>query len=331
LRQALALARRAHSVAARLQDPACFAMANWLLGISWHLVGDHVTGLELAKQALTRPPLSRLVNRVRFGFDDHRIRSLCAWARCLFVLGHPDQARRAVTRVVEEAGQLEHAVALGLALVWSTPTLVWLGDWESAQQAIDRLQTHARKNGLQAYQVLGRGLQGHLLIERGEFEAGLDLLQGFYPILQATGYGVLLAAYSVPLAWGLAQRGRLDEALLTLDRQITRIEAEGGSFDLAELLRAKAAILLTRARGREADAELLLSRSLEQARQQSALAWELRSATTLAWLHIRQGQVRAAATGLSAVYSRFEEGFQTADLAAARKLLEWLGGSDPAA
>jgi predicted ATPase/DNA-binding winged helix-turn-helix (wHTH) protein len=331
LHKALALARRAHAVAARLQDPACFAMANWLLGISWHLVGDEVTGLELAKQALTRPPLSRLVNRVRFGFDDHRIRCLCAWTRCLFALGHPDQARRAVARVVEEAGQLGHTVALGLALVWSTPTLIWLGDWESAQQAIDRLQTHARQNGLEAYQVVARGLQGHLLIERGEFEAGLDLLQGFYQILQATGYGVLLAAYSIPLAWGLAQRGRLDEALLTLDRQITRIEAEGGSFDLAELFRVKAAILLTRARGREADAGLLLSRSLEQARKQSALAWELRSATTLAWLQIRQGQVREAATGLGAVYSRFEEGFQTADLAAARKLLDWLGSPDPPA
>jgi predicted ATPase len=301
------------------------------LGISWHLVGDEVAGLELAKQALARPPLSKLVNRVRFGFDDHRIRCLCAWTRCLFVLGRPDQARRAVARVVEEAGRLGHAVALGLALVWSTPTLIWLGDWESAQQAIDRLQNHARQNGLEAYQLLGRGLQGHLLIERGELEAGLDLLQSFYQILQATDYGVLLAAYSVPLAWGLAQRGRLDEALLTLDRQIARIEAEGGSFDLAELLRAKAAILLTRARGREADAALLLSRSLEQARKQSALAWELRAATTLAWLQIRQGQVREAATGLSAVYSRFEEGFQTADLAAARKLLDWLGSPDPAA
>jgi predicted ATPase len=331
LHKALALARRAHAVAARMRDPAYSAMANWLLGISCHLVGDEVTGLELAGQALTRPPLSKLVNRVRFGFDDHRIRCLCAWARCLFILGYPDQARRAVARVVEEASQLGHAVALGLALVWSTPTLIWLGDWERAQEAIDRLQTHAQRNGLEAYRLHGEGLQAHLLIERGEIEAGLDLLQGFYAMLQATGYGVLLAAYSVPLAWGLAQRGRLEEALLTLDTQITRIEADGGSFDLAELFRVKAAILLTRARGREADAGLLLSRSLEQARLQSALAWELRSATTLAWLQIRQGQVREAATGLSAVYCRFKEGFQTADLAAARKLLEWLGSPNPTA
>jgi predicted ATPase len=231
-----------------------------------------------------------------------------------------------VARVVEEADQLGHAVALGLALVWSTPILIWLGDWQGAQQAVARLQSHALRNGFEAaHHVVGRGLQGHLLIERGELEAGLDLLQGFYPSLQATGYGVLLAAYSAPLAWGLAQRGRLEEALLTLDTQITRIEADGGSFDLAELFRVKAAILLTRAQGREADAELLLSRSLEQARLQSALAWELRSATTFAWLQIRQGRVREAATGLNAVYSRFKEGFQTADLVAARKLLDWLG------
>jgi predicted ATPase/DNA-binding winged helix-turn-helix (wHTH) protein len=332
LHAALELARRAEEMAAGLKDPACSAMANWLLGISSHLVGNEVTGLELAEQALRRPPLSRLEPRVRFGFDCHRILCLCAWARCLFVLGYPDQARRAVARVVEEAGQLGHAVALGLALVWSTPILIWLGDWEGAQQAVDRLQSHALQNGFEAaHHVVGRGLQGHLLIERGECEAGLDLLQGFYPSLQATGYGVLLAAYSAPLAWGLAQRGRLEEALLTLDTQITRIEADGGSFDLAELFRVKAAILLTRAQGREVDAERLLSRSLEQARLQSALAWELRSATTFAWLRIRQGRVREAAIGLSAVYSRFKEGFQTADLAAARKLLDWLGSSNPAA
>jgi predicted ATPase len=233
-----------------------------------------------------------------------------------------------VARVVEEAAQLGHVVALGLALVWSTPTLIWMGDWESAQHAVYRLQTHAQQNGLQAYQVLARGLQGHLLIERGELEAGLQVLQDYYDTLEATGYGVLLAAYSIPLAWGLAQRGRLDEALLTLDRQIARIEAEGGSFDLAELFRTKAAILLTRARGREAEAERLLSRSLEEARRQSALAWELRSATTFAWLQIRKGQVKEAAAGLEAVYCRFKEGFQTADLAAARKLLDWLGSPD---
>src|SRR3979411_2947808 len=38
------------------------------------------------------------------------------------------------------------------------------------------------------------------------------------------------------------------------------------------------------------------------------------------WLQIRQGRVREAATGLNAVYSRFKEGFQTADLAAATTL-----------
>jgi predicted ATPase len=50
----------------------------------------------------------------------------------------------------------------------------------------------------------------------------------------------------------------------------------------------------------------------------------LRSATTLARLRIRQGRAEEAATGLSAVYSRFTEGFQTADLSAARSLLDEL-------
>jgi predicted ATPase/DNA-binding winged helix-turn-helix (wHTH) protein len=325
LHRAQALARQACEVAERLDDPACSAMAGWLLGSSSHLVGDELTGVRLGEQALRKPPLSRLVNRARFGFDDHRIRCLCGWARSLFILGYPDQSLRAVARVVEEASQLGHTIALGLSLVWTTPGLIWAGDWRRAQEAIDRIEAYARQNGLTAYGSLGRGLRGHLLIERGEIQAGVDLLLEFQQMLHATRYGSLLATFSAPLAWGLAQQGHLEQALTTIDTQIVRVESQGGSFDLPELIRVKAAILLTAGGERDAEAEVLLLQSLGHARRQSALAWELRAATTLARLQMRTGRAAEAATALGAVYSRFAEGFQTPDLSAARKLLDGLG------
>jgi predicted ATPase/DNA-binding winged helix-turn-helix (wHTH) protein len=323
--RALALARQACQVAERLDDPACSAMAGWLLGGSSHLVGDELTGVRLGEQALHKPPPSRFVNRARFGFDDHRIRCLCGWARSLFILGYPDQSLRAAARVVEEASQLGHTIALGLSLVWTTPAVIWAGDWRRAQEAIDHIEADARQNGLTAYGSLGRGLRGHLLIERGELQAGVDLLLEFQQMLHATRYGSLLATFSAPLAWGLAQQGQLEQALMTIDTQIVRVESQGGSFDLPELIRVKAATLLTAGGERDAEAEALLLRSLDQARRQSALAWELRAATTLARLQMRTGRAAEAATALGAVYSRFAEGFQTPDLSAARNLLDGLG------
>jgi predicted ATPase len=56
-------------------------------------------------------------------------------------------------------------------------------------------------------------------------------------------------------------------------------------------------------------------------RQQGALAWELRTATDLATLHASQGHPERGRTLLQPVYEQFTEGFDTADLKAAKSLL----------
>ena len=69
-------------------------------------------------------------------------------------------------------------------------------------------------------------------------------------------------------------------------------------------------------------AETLLQRSLDLARRQEALAWELRTAASLASLWMKHGRKAAALDLLRPVYERFGEGFQTVDLRAARALLD---------
>lgn len=72
------------------------------------------------------------------------------------------------------------------------------------------------------------------------------------------------------------------------------------------------------------EAELLLLRSLDLARQQSTLSWELRSATSLARLWHRRGRVAEARDLLAAICDRFTEGFGTSDVVTARRLIaEW--------
>jgi len=71
-------------------------------------------------------------------------------------------------------------------------------------------------------------------------------------------------------------------------------------------------------------AEKLFLQALDWARRQGALSWELRSTTSLARLWHQRHRTGQARKQLAAVYRRFKEGFTTADLMAAKVLLDAL-------
>jgi predicted ATPase len=60
------------------------------------------------------------------------------------------------------------------------------------------------------------------------------------------------------------------------------------------------------------------------AREQGALFWELRVALSVARLRVSHRRHHEARAPLASVYDRFTEGFATADLLAARALLDKL-------
>ena len=72
------------------------------------------------------------------------------------------------------------------------------------------------------------------------------------------------------------------------------------------------------------EAENEFCRAVEIARAQKARSWELRAATSLAQLYADRGHRAQALEVLSPVYSWFAENFDTADLRAARTLLQTL-------
>jgi predicted ATPase/DNA-binding winged helix-turn-helix (wHTH) protein len=318
LHSALTLAKRAKVVAQSLKDPACRAMADWLLGASAHLLGDHAAARRLGERAWSSPPLTRLVKRVRFGFDDHRLRALCGWARSLWLLGRLDEARSAIPRVLQEAERFGHPIALGFVLTWLTPIWLCTGDWEEADEHLGRLVAHAEQHSLWQNRLVGRGFRGQLAVERGEPAVGLEALQEATELLPR----VHQLLYSPSLAQALAQLGSLDEALATIDGALEINEEREGSCMSPELLRVKGSLLAEHSRGRQVDAEALLRRSFARAREQGALTWELRSAMSLAKYNRSSESAHAL---LKETYSRFSEGFETRDLILARQLLEEFG------
>jgi predicted ATPase len=119
---------------------------------------------------------------------------------------------------------------------------------------------------------------------------------------------------------GLFNSGDHRGALATLDEALDQSERY-----VAELLRMKGELLLRQNEPEAAVfAEALFSSSLDWSRKQNALSWELRTATSFARLMKQQGHRDKARQLLEPVYLRFTEGFATADLQAARTLLEGL-------
>jgi predicted ATPase len=81
------------------------------------------------------------------------------------------------------------------------------------------------------------------------------------------------------------------------------------------------------AQGRAGEAESELQAALTIARNQQARLWELRAATSLGRHWHDAGKSSEARALLQPIYSWFSEGFDSADLIAAKALLDTLGPS----
>ena len=109
------------------------------------------------------------------------------------------------------------------------------------------------------------------------------------------------------------------EALKVLREAIARVEPEGAAFDMPELLRLRGEL---EASGGDLEAaEASFAASVALAEQQGALSWRLRTEMSLARLRRQQG-LRNSSDGVAETYARFSEGFETADLKAARLMLD---------
>lgn len=124
------------------------------------------------------------------------------------------------------------------------------------------------------------------------------------------------------LAEALASSARLGEALDIIDEAAAHAQHIGKIKWLPDLQRARGEILLaTPQTVLSAAPEALLS-SIESARQQSALSWELKAAIPLARTWSAQASKQVTRRVLDDIYRQFPQGFGAAHLLAARMLLD---------
>ena len=92
---------------------------------------------------------------------------------------------------------------------------------------------------------------------------------------------------------------------------------------LPALLHAKGEVLMAISTP-SAEAEACLTRSIEIARRQNALSWELGAATSLARIWAQKGKSVEAKSLILAVHSRFNGDVEAWEVSSARQLLDEL-------
>jgi len=317
-RSALMFAKQGEAVAAELADPMGIAEAHSALGISFHLEGNNPAAHKHLEAALAEPPVSERINTFHFGFD-FRNRAQIALARTLWLEGYPDRAVKVARQSVEGAETSNHPVTLCIALIWAISVYLWVGDLNGAEEHLGRFSAQADRHTLAPYQAVARGVKGELLIKRGNPELGVRLLRRSLKELHERRYELMSTSFNGALAEGLAMTGQIQSSLNVLDRAIATVEHNGDMVYMPELLRQKGSII---AASGASEVEELYKRSLELAGRQGALAWELRTATSLAQFQANQGRHGEARRTLQSVHARLTEGFLTPECKLAESLLE---------
>ncbi len=330
IRGALAVAQRNITITQTIGSPSMIATGESALGAAYHLIGDQMAARRHCERGLTKAKEAGARQVAFFGYD-HRIRALGALAGCLWLSGFSDTAVKTARLAIDEALERNHPVGLCISMIYAASVFLQRSDLNEAQQLIERIIAHATRHALVPYQTIGRALTGELAIARGEPAVGASILRRALGDMQAVQHHTLAAAFHRALAEGLLQSGEVDEAASVIDGAVARSETLAEPSGLPELLRVRGDIWLSVTPDDPASAERAFQQSLQQAKAQSALSLELRSAMGLARLWSKQGKTAAAADLLGGVRQRFTEGFQTADLMRADQFLAALRQDSAAA
>ena len=224
---------------------------------------------------------------------------------------------------VEDARSVNHVISICGAQDTACMIALAVGDLATAEAAVTTLLELSTKHALGFWVAWGHGLEGQLLIKRGAVAAGVQRLRTALDELRNTGFVLRRPVILGALAEGLAANGQPAQGLLVINDALEQCERTGERWNMPDLLSIKAEILvLDGTQQFNIAAESHYLQSLELARRQAALSWELRCAIRLARLWRDQSRSHELRALLAPLYDRFTEGFETADMRAAKALLE---------
>jgi predicted ATPase len=246
----------------------------------------------------------------------------------LWLLGYPDQAAERSTTAVALARQLGHPYSLGMPLAIAAVLSQFRWEGASTQGRAEALSTLATEQGFAHWLAQGMILCGWGRACQGHLHEGIEQLRQGLAAWGATGAGLIQPYWLALLAETYWWAGQPEAGLHTVAAALVAAEDNREPWWDAHLYWLKGELLLAQHGIQHAlqDVEACFRRALAIARRQQAKSLELRAVISLARLWQRQGKRTEAYQLLAGVYGWFTEGFDTADLQAAKAMLEELAG-----
>lgn len=295
---------RASGIADASGDAKAMLAVNRIAAQVQHFNGRHAVARRLARLVLDHPiaqiPLTYNTMPV-----DRRVSMRVVLARAAWMQGLADQAAELSEQAIDYARR-DSAFALSQALVLGAiPVALWRGDDATADKLTTLLAEGGGRYSLAFWQSWATAFRSLLQNRAGMTSVSPRLAGG----LQLDTFTTFSVDFLVPAT-------------------ILRADTGAAGWCTPEIHRAQGEWLLAHgAPGAAAAAETLFQRALSVARDQEALAWELRAAMSLARLWQRRGRLDDGRTLLSSVLQRFSEGHATADVREAAALVAGMAPS----
>ena len=248
----------------------------------------------------------------------------CNRAEALWCLGAADTAMACCTAGGEQARALEQPFSQALAATYIAMVHELRGDaaFPGAASAALALATE--------YKAIYYQLWARILVAYGEAMASPSLagareLRKEIEAFQASGAGLRLPYYLALLARVWEALGYVEAAAETIDEALTTAAHNNEHWWDAELYRLRGDLLaqgrVVGGQGGVRGAENQYLQAMRAAEQQQALSLQLRTALSLAALWLDSGEANRIPALLQPIYARFVEGYATADMVHARRLL----------
>jgi predicted ATPase/class 3 adenylate cyclase len=332
LQMARDLATQLFSLAQHLRDTALLLEAHHALWATSFFLGELTLARAHSEHGidLYDSPQHRVL-ALLYGGHDPGVCCRDFGALTLWLLGYPDQALKRSHEALALAERLSHPLTLAEALGYAA----WLHEFrrerEAVQERAEALLALASKHGFPYWLTQGTILRGWALAAGGQTEEKVvaQMCQGLLAY-RTTGAEVARSHYLVLLAKIYGKVEKSEEALTVLSEALAWSRKNGGWYYEAELYRLKGELLLNAEREMQnpafvyRSAEESFSEAIEISRRQQAKSLELRAAMSMSRLWDKQGKKAEARQLLAGIYGWFTEGFETADLRAAKALLEEL-------
>jgi predicted ATPase len=324
LRTALGLADEALRLAERLGDPPLLSRAHYVIGVVHFHLGDSAAAHRHFENGLALyDPQRDRAKAARVGYDIctacHALLGFVLWER-----GYPDEGLRHAEEAIAAARAASHPLSEVWALSHAAYIHQYRGEIALCLERAEATLALAIEQVLPFYAAHAVLCSGWALVKEGYAEKGLARLRAATSANPAIGTRLLNSFWLAHLADACLETGGVEEGLSSVREALALVEETAARRYEAEINRLEGELLLVSQEPDESGAEASFRKALDIARGQGARSFELRAATSLARLLAHQGRHEAARAFLAPIYGWFTEGFDTADLTAAKALLDSL-------